>query len=211
MSTLSTSKAKPRPGRLKKATADYHHGQLREALLTLARKHLAAGHEEIGLRELAAALGVTPNAVYRHFRSKDAMLAAVAREGFLDLTRRTRAALAAPGAAPLEACANAYLSFAQAQPAMYRLMFGRGGRFPDEIELTAAARECFDVMASAVASVLPASPKSAASPLKAAVTTWALMHGYAMLRNEGLLARLPTDDLPGAPALIQALCFDARR
>ena len=59
MSTLSTSKrnaaATPRAGRLKKAASDYHHGQLREALLAMARRHLAAGREDIGLRELAAA------------------------------------------------------------------------------------------------------------------------------------------------------------
>ena len=231
MSTLSTSKrntpAKPRAGRLKKGASAYHHGQLREALLAMARRQLAAGHEDIGLRELATALGVTPNAVYRHFRGKDALLAAVAREGFLELTRATRDALAAAGAAPLAACGEAYLSFAQANPGMYKLMFGRGGRFPDEPGLTAAARECFDVMAAAVASTLSAPakaapPKAAASSkahassraaapsMTAAVTTWALMHGYALLRNEGLLARLPEDQLPDAATLVQALRLDAR-
>lgn len=200
MSTLSTSRPRPRAGKLGKG-ADYHHGRLREALLAMTRRELAAGVAEPGLRELAAALGVTPNAVYRHFANKDALLAAVAAQGFAELTAATRAALAVPGAAPLPACGEAYLAFADANPALYRLMFGRGGRFPDAPELGAAAAECFETLLGAVRAVLPAE----AGALPAAITVWSLVHGYAALRNDGLLGRIPEGERPAPAALLAAL------
>ena len=197
MSTVSTS----RRARLRKGE-QYHHGHLREALVGMARRQLAAGHDEPGLRELAAALGVTPNAVYRHFANKDALLAAVAADGFAELSAATRAALAQPGAAPLLAAGEAYLAFAQAQPALYRLMFGRGGRFPDAPALGAAAAECFDVLVGAVRAARPAG-----AALPAALTVWALVHGWATLANDGLLARVPPAERPTPAALLGALAL----
>lgn len=57
----------------------YHHGNLREALiksgLELAR---SGGVEALGIRELARAVGVTPNAIYRHFTNHDDLVACIA-------------------------------------------------------------------------------------------------------------------------------------
>ena len=53
----------------------YHHGNLKEALLQAARARLAETAEaDLSLRDLAARVGVSVNATYRHFASKDAML-----------------------------------------------------------------------------------------------------------------------------------------
>ncbi|TKW79284.1 MAG: TetR family transcriptional regulator, partial [Bradyrhizobium icense] len=61
----------------------YHHGDLRRTLLAFAlRRVRAGGAAEFSLREAARAAGVTGGAVYKHFESKDALLGAVAAEGF---------------------------------------------------------------------------------------------------------------------------------
>ncbi len=69
------------------AKRGYHHGDLRAALLEAAREVLAKeGVEALTLREVARRAGVTHAAPYRHFADKEALLAAVATEGFAALT-----------------------------------------------------------------------------------------------------------------------------
>ncbi|HLU92147.1 MAG TPA: helix-turn-helix domain-containing protein, partial [Pedomonas sp.] len=61
----------------------YHHGNLQEELIATALEMLEAQAEgNISLRELARRVGVSPNAAYRHFPDKEALLAALAAEGF---------------------------------------------------------------------------------------------------------------------------------
>ncbi|MBK7300678.1 MAG: TetR family transcriptional regulator [Moraxellaceae bacterium] len=62
---------------------NYHHGSLREALIAAAILRLQAdGMAKLSLRALAADVGVSPTAVYRHFEDKFALLAAIASDGF---------------------------------------------------------------------------------------------------------------------------------
>src|SRR5260370_17441752 len=71
-----------RPRRRKRPAA-YHHGDLRRALLVeTARTIREDGVDAVTLRAVAARLGVSRTALYRHFADKSALLAAVAREGF---------------------------------------------------------------------------------------------------------------------------------
>src|SRR5262245_59835946 len=107
----------------------YHHGDLRRALLdqalALAEERGAAA---LTLREAARRARVPEAAPFRHFRSKEALVAALAEEGFGALLERTRRALArAPrtSRARLGALGVAYLRFALERPAHFRVMFGR--------------------------------------------------------------------------------------
>ena len=60
----------------------YHHGSLRDALIAAGMTALEGSSGlDLSLRELARTVGVSPTAVYRHFPNKDALLAALAREG----------------------------------------------------------------------------------------------------------------------------------
>jgi AcrR family transcriptional regulator len=112
------------------AAGRYHHGDLRRALLEAAAK--APDIEHISLRELASGLGVSAAAVYRHFDSREALLAELAAVGIAQLQQRFADAfdLHAPAADAPEAIARlyrlgvAYLRFADEQPAMWRLIFG---------------------------------------------------------------------------------------
>src|SRR5215467_776183 len=73
----------------------YHHGDLRAALIRAGLAILAEeGVQALTLRAAARRAGVSHNAPYRHFADKEALLAAIAEEGFIDLAARVEEARA---------------------------------------------------------------------------------------------------------------------
>jgi AcrR family transcriptional regulator len=65
---------------LKKSESEFHHGDLRAALVTAGLKHVQKhGLNSLGLRQLALTTGVSPTAVYRHFADLEHLKAAVAK------------------------------------------------------------------------------------------------------------------------------------
>src|SRR5690242_9953019 len=104
----------------------YHHGDLRRQLIAVGEEVLAErGIAALSLREVARRLGVSHNAPFKHFASREALLAAIAEEGFGDLTARLAGAMAVDD--PRQAMtgrALAYVTFALERPAVFRLMFG---------------------------------------------------------------------------------------
>jgi AcrR family transcriptional regulator len=84
------------------------------------------GAEQVSMRQIAAALGVSPMTPYRYFASRDDILAAVRIRGFERFADQLEAAYAAtPGdaAAKATAAGRAYLDFALSNANTYRLMF----------------------------------------------------------------------------------------
>ena len=108
----------------------YHHGDLKPALLDETARILRdEGESALSLRRLASNLGVSRTAPYNHFENKDALLAAVAEEGFrrfekamMDTRRRQRDST---GNETVRALVQAYLKFALKNPEYYDLMYGR--------------------------------------------------------------------------------------
>src|SRR5690625_2896195 len=102
----------------------YHHGDLRRALLDAAAGLVQERRNaEASLREIARRAGVSHTAPYRHFESKEALLAAVAEEGFHQFREVLEAA--AEGKAPLDALhatGQAYVDFALGHPGYFRVM-----------------------------------------------------------------------------------------
>src|SRR5262245_14979858 len=101
----------------RKRVGQYHHGDLRRALIDQALRTIdQLGSEALTLRGVGDALGVSRTALYRHFSDKQALVAAVAREGF----RTLRLALVEAreqngrGRAGFEAMGEAYVRFAVA-------------------------------------------------------------------------------------------------
>src|SRR5688572_4433622 len=79
-------RGRPGPVERRKRPGDYHHGDLRHALLQAALHTIQdQGVEALTLRGVGQKLGVSRTALYRHFADKSALLAAVAREGFRTL------------------------------------------------------------------------------------------------------------------------------
>ena len=155
----------------------YHHGNLREALVAAALERLQAeGPSALGLRELARGVGVSPSAPYRHFSDRQALLEAVATEGFRRFSASmSEAAAGLPDTEQLEAMARAYVRFAVTSPHLFRLMFSAEIEHRRDPALAAAAKAAYASLAAAAAR------EDAASPAKVAITAWAFVHGLSVL------------------------------
>lgn len=84
------------------------------------------GAEAVTLRRVAAAVGISAMAVYRHFDDRAALLAALADEGFAELAAQLeRIPAAGTAARRFEKLVDAFLDQALANPRMFELMFLR--------------------------------------------------------------------------------------
>lgn len=112
----------------------YHHGDLRNALLTAARQ-LAheVGPDSITLREVARRAGVSHTAAYHHFADKNDLLRALAVQAFADLAdiQARRIAEAQGIAETLEGMTLDYLAFAVERRAEFSFMWRRELCMPD--------------------------------------------------------------------------------
>ena len=159
----------------------YHHGELRTALVGAALALLTeGGADALSLRAVARRAGVSAMAPYRHYPDKEALLAAVAVQGFDGLRDVLRAADTAAAGDPLVAQAVAYVRYAEENPALFRLMFGpaRVGAHP---ALEAAGEAAYAVLAARVAAQTPADADREAC----ALGCWSLVHGLASLFLDG--------------------------
>jgi len=175
----------------KKRAGQYHHGDLRRALIDQALRTINAhGVDALTLRGVGEALGVSRTALYRHFADKQALVAAVAREGF----RTFRLALVDAwqgqrrGRRGFEAMGAAYLRFAVDHPAHYRVMFGRFdescARDPELIE---EAKGAFQALVDALIEGQREGWVRKDDPVMLARFVWSITHGIAMLVIDGQL------------------------
>lgn len=165
----------------------YHHGDLHAALIEVGLRLLAErAVEGVSLREMAREVGVSATSVYRHFPDKAALMRALAREGLDRLATAQRgAASGKDGAAAFAATGRAYVRFALANPAIFRLIFTSSAQLQATGEIEALRM----LRANAAA----ASPNDAGSDQveTGALRSWSLVHGLAMLMLDG---QLPADD-----------------
>lgn len=105
----------------------YHHENLREALLVVARRELeAVGSAELSLRSIARLAGVSSAAPAYHFQNKDGLLVEIAIQGFAELVSNRLTAIRSKQSPRENArqMLKAYVDFALANPGVFDLMFG---------------------------------------------------------------------------------------
>ncbi|MGI9295687.1 MAG: TetR/AcrR family transcriptional regulator [Pseudomonadales bacterium] len=164
----------------------YHHGNLRQELLAAARRDLREkGKENLSLRALAREIGVSQTAPYRHFGDKPALLAALAAQGFTDLTARTRQALETAGddsEAMLIAAGQTYVRYARDNPELFKLMFGPR---PEPQETVAELGEARDQAFANISMIMQRGIEQQVfeqdDPARLARAAWAMVHGLATL------------------------------
>ncbi|MBW6437470.1 TetR/AcrR family transcriptional regulator [Actinoplanes hulinensis] len=139
------------------------------------------GWEAVTTRRLAERVEYSQPVLYSHFNGKNAIVAAVALDGFADLAAELRGAREAapePGRA-LRAVCDAYLRFATERPALYQAMFvlPTDLRFASA-ETAAPLRACFDEF---VACFDPGDERREL----AAEVVWSALHGITVLSDSG--------------------------
>jgi AcrR family transcriptional regulator len=180
----------------------YHHGDLRNALIRAGQALLAEeGIAGLDLRKVARAAGVSHTAPYRHFADKQALLAAIAEDGFYQLAEGMDAAIGqvpANAAIQLEQLAHAYVQFALDHPAHMREMFSgltvKRAAYP---QLHAAAKEAFQRVVQLIERGQAHGEIRPGAPAALSMVAWAEIHGIAMLLIE--------DQLPGVAGDPQAI------
>ncbi|MFK4837018.1 TetR/AcrR family transcriptional regulator [Microbacterium sp. ZW T2_14] len=192
----------------------YHHGDLRQALigqgLQLAR---SGGPGAVTLREATRAAGVSPNAAYRHFADRDALVRAVAGEAQLALAGAITARVAAtpdhlaPAAATIERLRRvglAYIDFARAEPGWFETAIfaqdadaaGAVVTLDDEIVAPfALLMDTLDAMVDAGALAPDRRPY-------AEWACWSAVHGFADIAVHGPLRRQPASAVDALAASV---------
>lgn len=166
--------------------ASYHHGDLRNATIALAREVVETrGHDALVMRELAATLGVSIGALYRHFADRNALMMLLANESHAELLQRLRTFSQQddPWEA-LRAAAADFIQFAQQRVRLFRMMYAdEVVNAPDaNAQLTAQA----DSYLAVIALLRRALPGVRIAEVRLhAITFWSTVFGYASVCAHG--------------------------
>ena len=200
MCLVSTSHGtRRRPGRFPRARktaprrTSYHHGDLREALLKAAVELVEEqGPDGFTLREAARKVGVTHTAPYRHFADRDALLVAVAEEGFQGLHAAAMARLTGltDPRQRLQALGIAYVEYAVAHPSHFRVMHGGIADACSDPAFVQAKAATFGLLLEIVGGCEAAGLIPVGSVPRYALSAWATVHGLADLLMSGAADRM---------------------
>jgi AcrR family transcriptional regulator len=180
-------------------TRPYHHGNLRSELLACAERALSEGGlAQLSLRDLARQAGVSHAAPRRHFADKQALLDALAQDGFERLGHELREAMDDAGEAfdaRLAALARSYVRFATRHAALLELMFATKHR-PDAADsLRAAGEAAFAAPLALITGGQASGAVVPGDPEVVATVAWATVQGLASIANAGMLDDAALDGL----------------
>lgn len=161
----------------------------RERLIVTAARELAEseGWDAVTTRRLAAEIEYSQPVLYSHFSGKDAIMAAVAVEGFAELAVQLREARTAAGdpRQALAGVAAAYADFAQRRPALYDAMFTHAVDLPfASPDAPAPLHEGFGELRETVRAFAGEDGLEALTE-----TFWSGLHGLVTLMRNGRLRR----------------------
>lgn len=167
--------------------SSYHHGNLREALLSKGLELLESSMDaKFSMRELTRTIGVSANSVYRHFANKEELLTALAIQGFQKLLEAQ--ALAIQNASNSEkgfiTAGRQYIHFAVQNPMLFRLMYGRFVVSHDDETLKQLANLAYVGMLYAAAQALKLDVESREAKM-VATKAWSVVHGLSHLLIDG--------------------------
>jgi AcrR family transcriptional regulator len=188
-----------------------HHSDLKEACIQAARVVIAEkGIEGLSLRDVARKLGVSHQAPYRHYPSRDHLLTAIMQRCFEDFAAFLDQASKAHASDALLGMGLAYMRFAAEHPLEYRLMFGTP--WPEAAahpELVRHAVHAFDLLRHHVQQQLQQRASATQSDMLAllaqaelqALFIWSAMHGLASIQQAHVMQHLALS--PGVSAMAE--------
>ena len=162
----------------------YHHGNLKEELISSDCKICEAhGHDHMSLRSIAKEANVSQTAPYRHFETKESLLAEVSKRGFEELTDKMKSAISKEN---IESAKDrflemgiAYLEFGLEKRKTYDLMHSPIIDKVEFPELLNAAQGAFDELVQILKELYPGISEDDLG--KKCIKFWAMMHGLVGL------------------------------
>ncbi|UTF60162.1 TetR/AcrR family transcriptional regulator [Gilvimarinus sp. DA14] len=175
------------------AKSRYHHGNLRESLLSSALEYLQHDSlDNLSLRSLAKTLGVTATAVYSHFTDKTDLLIDLRTKGFEILSAHLRATLDtapdATGEVKVRLLAHGYMAFARENPNLFDNLFAwTPERDRIKQECIEAGVDSIQLLRGAIVEMLQQHqlPSNEYATYVATLSSWSLIHGLTMLVKTG--------------------------
>ena len=160
------------------------HKDLREACVREAFNIVEEqGLENLSLREVARRLGVSHQAPYKHFPSRDHILAEVVSRTYREFAKHLESRETATDLhEDLHNMGVAYLEYAMQHPLQYRLMFGTELPSPDEHpDMMRNAKYAFSLLRDGVEALQKATSSyvDASSSTHDAMFIWSTLHGLA--------------------------------
>jgi AcrR family transcriptional regulator len=175
-------------------------GAVRDGLLAAGLEQARTGGPgAVVLREAARAVGVVPNAAYRHFADRDELLAAVCVEAMAELaarmadaTARVRGRRGDPAAARrrLGAIGRAYLEFAHVEPGLFTTAFSLPHQHAYRATLGHPPLP-LDQLRAALDELVEAGVLSPQRREGIEYPVWSAVHGLAVLVGQGPLRDVP--------------------
>ncbi len=189
-----------------KTVESYHHGNLRESLLNAALKFLEKNPlEKLSLRTLAMKAGVSQAAPYRHFKDRNAVLAAISQQGFELKFKYMLESFIQNRQNPRElihGCAQSYFKMGLLHPQHFKLMLTSpvcpSQEYP---ELESAAGLAFGLLKMVVEICQAAEVIGPGDPYHKSMHCWAMVNGFTTLYAEGRLEWLGVTDENAKAAL----------
>ncbi|MFF8868054.1 MULTISPECIES: TetR/AcrR family transcriptional regulator [unclassified Streptomyces] len=167
------------------ANRPYHHGDLRAALLESAERTLREkGAGALSLREMARDIGVSHAAPGRHFKDKQALIDALALDGYERLNEALSSAADLPDQSfeeRMTALARAYLGFAVENPELLELMFARKHDPDSSAQLAAAVDQSLGSFTRMIADAQERGEIVQGDPERITTVAAASLHGLAAL------------------------------
>ena len=162
----------------------YHHGNLKEELISSACTMCeATGHDHMSLRSIAKEANVSQTAPYRHFKTKESLLAEVSKRGFEELTDKMKLAISKENSKSAKdrflEMGLAYLEFGLEKRKTYDLMHSPIIDKVEFPELLNAAQGAFDELVQVLTDLFPGISEDDLG--KKCIKFWAMMHGLVGL------------------------------
>ena len=168
----------------------FHHGNLGAALLDAAGRALREhGAGQLSLRDLAREVGVSHAAPRRHFADRQALLDALAKEGFGGLDDALRAALADTDddfPSRMRAAVTAYIRFSTENAALLELMYTSKHR-PGATRIAKAAEAPFGLMNELIVQGQRQGALQDGPPERIGIVLFATLQGIASIINGGVV------------------------
>jgi AcrR family transcriptional regulator len=169
----------------------YRHGNVRAEALEAATELVAQqGYQSLSLRRVAETVGVAHRSLYNHFENREALLDAVAEEGFV----RLGAVLKSAGST--DDYVEAYVDFALKNPSLYDLMKSRPHA---TMKLKPTLQKAVHLGITEALRLFGRQDQGSEDNRRAVMKVLILLHGGIALHQAGIL------DVPGDTGLINEL------